>query len=134
MKLLAGLLVVASVSSVAVAQDSEKPPEPWANKLFGAPSKRVHDFGTVEHGKQVRHEFEMTNIYMVPLEITEVRQAMGAEKVTMDKKVLQPNEKAKIIVTVNTGLFNGARTASIFVTVGPKWISTARLTWNVVSK
>jgi Protein of unknown function (DUF1573) len=130
----AWLLVIACLSSVAAAQDSEKSSEPWANKLFGAPANHVHHFGTVQRGKKLQHEFEVTNIYRVPLEITDIRSGSSIARADADKKFLQPGEKTKIILTLDAGSFTGTRSGAFFVTFGPNFISTAKLTWTANSK
>ncbi len=33
----------------------------------------VHDFGVVPHGQQLKYTFKMTNIWKVPLQITDIR-------------------------------------------------------------
>ena len=51
----------------------QKEPQPWLAKTFGPPANLVHDFGTVPRGAQLRHDFVMTNVSAVPLEITSIR-------------------------------------------------------------
>jgi hypothetical protein len=113
---------------------SGQPPEPWASKLFGPPANRFHDFGPVSKGRLLRHDFVLTNIYSVPMEITQVRVPMGGvTRTDIAKKTLQPNEKATISVTMDTGRFTGQKTVAIFVTFGPKWVSETALYCTVVS-
>jgi hypothetical protein len=73
--LLALGLLIASVSGASAQppKPSQTPPEEWAEKLFGAPANRSHDFGTVPRGTMLYHDFVMTNIYSVPIEIASVR-------------------------------------------------------------
>lgn len=75
--LLALGLTIAGLSVVS-AQTPEPPqemPRPWAEKLFGGQANLHHDFGAVPHGARLHHDFVITNIYAVPIEITSVRPA-----------------------------------------------------------
>ena len=56
---------------------------PWANKFFlpgiekdpgqVSPPAIVHDFGTVPHGTLCTQKFTVTNIYDVPIQVTDIR-------------------------------------------------------------
>jgi hypothetical protein len=117
MLVLAGLVVAAGV---APAQSGA-----WADKLFD--NKTSHDFGTVARGAQLQHTFTMTNIYAVPLELTQVRSSCGCVTVTPSTKVLQPRENAKVHINVDSSKFSGAKVFNVYLTVGPKYVSTATL-------
>jgi hypothetical protein len=79
-------LVTAAVLAAPAAAQTE-----WANKLFEETSK---DFGTCPRGAQLKHSFKMTNIYKVPLEVTDVTPKCNCVTCTLTHKVLQPNESA----------------------------------------
>jgi hypothetical protein len=128
MRLAACLVFILPLNGLT-AQESEKAPEPWANKLFGGIGNLNHDFGVVCKGTQLRHEFQVTNIYKVPIEISKISYASGVMQVKTDKEVLQPNKKAAIILLVDTEKFKGTKTATFYVTFGPS-VSTAELTWT----
>lgn len=98
----------------------------WANKLFGADT--THDFGVVPRGAQLKYSFKMTNIYKEPLEITEVRASCNCTHAEASVKVLQPNESATLNVIMDARRFTGAKTVRVYVTVGPRFVSTATLT------
>ncbi len=98
----------------------------WADKLFGG--ELTHDFGTVPRGAQLKYTFKMTNIYKVPLEITDVRVQCGCVKAEPSTKILQPNETASFNINMDGRQFNGQKTVRVYVTVGPKFVSTATLT------
>jgi Protein of unknown function (DUF1573) len=98
----------------------------WAEKLFGG--ELTHDFGTVPRGAQLKYTFKMTNIYKVPLEITDVKVQCGCVKGEPSTKILQPNETASFNINMDGRLFNGQKTVRVYVTVGPKFVSTATLT------
>src|ERR1051325_750024 len=100
-------------------------PAPWADKLFGA--QTMHDFGVVARGAQLTHAFKITNIYKVPLEITEVRVSCQCVKAEPSAKVIQPNETVTLTIHMDATKFTGAKTVRAYVTFGPKYVSTATL-------
>jgi hypothetical protein len=61
------------VVSAQASQPQQPQAQPWAAKLFGPSANLVHDFGTVPRGAQLHHDFVMTNIYGVPIEIMNLR-------------------------------------------------------------
>jgi hypothetical protein len=97
----------------------------WADKLFQG--KLTHDFGVVNRGDTLKYSFKVTNIYKVPLDITQVRTSCTCIKAAESKKKLEPNESASINVVVDTSTFTGARTVKVYVKVGPQFISEATL-------
>ena len=97
----------------------------WADKLFGGTT--AHDFGVVAHGAQLKHAFKVTNIYKEPLEITGVRVSCTCVSAAAAAKVLQPNESTTLNVTMDGSRFSGPKSVRIYVTVGPKYVSTATL-------
>ncbi|MBA2225885.1 DUF1573 domain-containing protein [Thermogemmata fonticola] len=120
------------------------PVAPWANKLFlpdialhreqAPPPVIVHDFGEVPHGTVCLHRFTITNIYDVPLQITEVRKSCHCLDYVPMTKVLQPNESAEFVVTMNTGKFVGFNAQTLYVTFGPRYVSTAILRLQATSR
>ncbi|HJZ55126.1 MAG TPA: DUF1573 domain-containing protein [Gemmataceae bacterium] len=108
---------------------------PWANKFFlpdiatnreqTPPPAITHNFGDVPHGTLCVHKFPITNIYDVPMQITEVRMSCLCLDYVRMTKVLQPNETAEFVVTMNTGKFVGFNAQTFYVTFGPKYVSTA---------
>lgn len=98
----------------------------WADKLFG--SAVTHDFGNVPRGAQMKHTFKMTNIYKVPLEITNIRITCGCLTVKDYPKSLKPNETADFTINMDGTRFVGPKTIRVYVTVGPEFVSTATLT------
>ena len=107
------------------AQDS------WAEKMFRDGS--AHDFGSVPRGALLSHQFKMTNIYDVPLEIS-IRVSCGCVTASPSSRVLKPLEQGTIDVVMDAGRFSGAKSVNIYVTVGPKFVSTATLTVNGISR
>ena len=117
---------------------------PWANKFFlpeiaanrdqAPPPVITHNFGDVPHGTLCVHKFAVTNIYDVPMQVTDVRmscQCLGYVPMT---RVLQPNESAEFVVTMNAGKFVGLNAQTFYVTFGPKYVSTAVIRVQANSK
>jgi hypothetical protein len=122
-KTVLALAVLALGATTASAQSGA-----WADKVFLAGGgKTTHDFGTVARGAQLVHSFTITNIYSVPLEITNIRTSCGCVVATPSSKVLRPREKGQLNVTMDGRRFSGLKAVNIYVTVGPEFISTATL-------
>jgi hypothetical protein len=109
----------------APAQPSD-PPVPWANKFFlpdiaqnprqDPPPVIVRDFGTVPHGTLCVHRFMVTNIYDVPVQVINIRRSCGCLQAYPPEKILQPNEAADFIVTMDSAMFKGDNATTIYVT------------------
>ncbi len=119
-------------------------PAPWANKFFlpdiaknreqPPPAVITHNFGEVPHGTLCVHKFTITNIYDVPMQITNVRKSCSClDYVPMDR-ILQPNDTAEFTVTMNTGKFVGQNTQTLYVTFGPKYVSEAVIRLQATSR
>lgn len=115
--LIVGMLLVNSAAAQSGA---------WADKLFAG--KLDHDFGTVARGAQLKHTFAFTNIYKVPLQITNVSVECGCVTATTSTKSLQPNETAQLNINMDTARFSGHKSVKVRVTVGPEFVSTATVT------
>jgi RNA polymerase sigma factor (sigma-70 family) len=97
----------------------------WAEKLF--PEGLSHDFGVVPRGAQSFHKFKMKNIFSKPLELA-LRVSCGCVTATPSVKVLQPFQEGSVDVLMDAKRYQGLKTVAIEVIVGPKYVSTARLT------
>jgi RNA polymerase sigma-70 factor (ECF subfamily) len=73
------------------------------------PDGRKHDFGKVQHGALLKHTFRIVNTSDVPLQITAVRSSCGCMTGSVDKKVLQPNERGIVEIAVDTRRFVGPK-------------------------
>jgi hypothetical protein len=132
-----GLIVTVGAAAQPKAREAAAPPvaAPWANKFFlpdiaanreqTPPPVIVHNFGEVPHGTVCSHRFTVTNIYDVPMQITEVRKSCTCLDYVPLTKSLQPNETGEFTVTMNTGKFVGFNAQTFYVTFGPKYVSTA---------
>lgn len=128
----------------AAAAQPAGPAVPWANKFFlpdvvnnreqTAPAVITHNFGEVPHGTLCVHKFTITNIYDVPMQITDVRKGCTCLDYVPMTKVLKPNESAEFTVTMNTGKFVGQNAQNFYVTFGPKFVSTAVLRVTATSR
>jgi hypothetical protein len=121
MRILGLTLVVLLVRTPAAPAQNRA----WADKLFQGTN--AHDFGSVPRGAQLYHRFPMTNIWAVPLELTNIRVSCGCVTATPSTKVLQPRESGYLEVTMDAHRFTGPKTVSIYLTVGPQYTSTATL-------
>jgi hypothetical protein len=112
-------------------------PIPWANKFFlpdidknpkqEAPPVITHDFGTVPRGTLCIHKFKITNIYDVPMQVYDIRRSCGCLEVYPPQRVLKPYESDEFIVTMDTSKFVGPNAPLVYVTFGPRFVSTAVL-------
>jgi hypothetical protein len=123
-------MVMAVVLGLGTAAAAPAQGDNWANKLFtfqGGTQGLYHDFGTVPNGSMLRHSFPIYNPWAIPIEITELRVSCGCVSAKVSKNLLQPRESAVLEATMDTSKFKtpGHRTVSIFVSVGPQYISTA---------
>ncbi len=110
---------------------------PWANKFFmpgidkeptqQPPLVIAHDFGTVPYGTLCTQKFTITNIYDVPIQVTDIRVECGCLKAYPPNKVLQANEQAEFTVAMNAGMFKGNNAKKMYVTFGPNFVSEAVL-------
>ena len=119
------VLVVLAALCHALAGAPAAAQTAWANKIFG--NETSHDFGTVARGAQLKHTFKMTNIYKVPLEITQTRVSCGCVTITPSTKTLQPGESGTLQVNMDGTRFSGLKSVDIYVTVGPEFVSTAHI-------
>src|SRR5208337_4896026 len=115
------LLILLEGAAFAPAHNHE-----WAEKLF-AQGGTSHDFGNVPRGAVLSYRFPITNLYAVPLRITDVRISCSCVTATPSVQALQPKETGYINVTMDGRRFTGPKTVTIYVTVGPQYISTATL-------
>jgi hypothetical protein len=97
----------------------------WADKLFDALSM---DLGACPPGALIKTRFKMTNPWSVPLDITDVRVSCGCVTTRLTHTTLQPGETGYLAVTMDSSRFTGEKSVAIYVSVGPQFLSTAKLT------
>jgi hypothetical protein len=115
------LVLFAGFSQPAAAQTAA-----WADKMFAG--DLVHDFGVVPHGKQLKYTFKMTNIWAVPLELTNIRVSCSCTSFKESTRALKPGETGFLTVNMDATRFSGLKKTQIFITLGPENVSTATLT------
>lgn len=95
----------------AANPDAAKTPGPRVQ--FETP---VFDFGKVDSGQVLKHNFVFTNTGVATLEITEVRPGCGCTTAgTWDRRV-EPGQTGSIPIQFNSGGFSGPVTKSVTVT------------------
>ncbi len=116
------LLLTLAIGFLAVAPLSAEEFVPWANKFFTVEDTQsviVHDFGTVPHGTKLKHRFKVTNIYKVPIQITERPiVTCGCVEPADWSKVLQSKEEGFLDVTMDASRFVGAKAVTMQVKFG----------------
>jgi hypothetical protein len=125
---------VFALCALAVLAPAPVNAQAWADKMFGDKENLTHDFKSVARGAQLFHRFKITNIYAVPMDITNLRSSCTCGTVKVTKKTLQPREEGFIEVTMDTKRFTGPKTLLIYVTVGPQYTSTAELKLTAISR
>ena len=115
------ILALAALLAAATAA----PAQGWAEKMFKGHT--AHDFGSVPRGAQLSHQFTITNIYAVRMEITGVKSGCGCVTATPAKRVLEPRESTTIDVRMDARRFAGPKTVGVRVSVGPEYISSCEL-------
>jgi RNA polymerase sigma factor (sigma-70 family) len=94
------------------------------------PDGREHDFGRVKRGTVLEHTFRVVNMSNVPLQLTSVRSSSGCTTGSVERKVLQPGEKGKVKVTVDTGRFLGPK-AMMLLLEGTRGQTAERFTFKI---
>ncbi|HYV36617.1 MAG TPA: DUF1573 domain-containing protein, partial [Gemmataceae bacterium] len=122
MRKLAFVLIAAALSGWPTL--AQQPSGAWADKLFQ--NKTTHDFGTVAKGAQLKHSFAIKNIYAVPLDFS-ARVSCDCVTPTFSKKTLKPQEEGTLDINMDARKFTGPKSVTIYVTVGPEYVSTATL-------
>ena len=124
-KALLALVVAAAAATAAPAQN-------WAEKMF--PDGITHDFGVVPHGAQLFHQFTITNIYAVRMEITSITPGCGCVTAAASKRVLDPRESATLDVSRDGRRFTGPKSVVVRVSVGPEFTSSADVKVSATSR
>jgi hypothetical protein len=102
----------------------------WANKIFGGQpgTPIVQDFGTIARGAQLQATLKMTNIYKVPLTITNTSVSCRCVSVeTPVGTVIPPSGTADFVIKMDGKLVTGLKQVYVNVTFGPQFVSTANI-------
>src|SRR5437660_9846039 len=101
---------------LVLALPMEATAQGWAEKMFKKDGL-THDFGTVPRGAQLVRRFPVTNIYAVPMTITEIKSGCGCVSASAAKTVLAPRESTTIEVRMDARRFTGPKTDGVPVPV-----------------
>ncbi len=96
-------------------QDMPLDTQPAAGPESMFPDGRTHDFGKVKRGSVPTCAFTIVNTGYKPLQLLESRVSAGCLTVSLDSKVLGPNEKTRMHVAMDTQRFVGPKRTSIFL-------------------
>lgn len=103
------LAITLTLGVGAISADQAEKPAPAAVAL-----EMIKDFGVVNKGQRVTHEFQIRNDGAAVLQITEVRPSCGCTVADFDKTVA-PGETGKVKATVDTRNFKGGIAKSVRV-------------------
>lgn len=76
----------------------------------------IHDFGAVDAGAVVSHEFEFTNVGSVPLIISDARSTCGCTVPEWPKSPIAPGQKGTILVKFDTKNKEGVQQKPVTIT------------------
>lgn len=79
-------------------------------------TEEKHDFGEIEEGPQVTHEFVFTNSGTEALILSGVKASCGCTTPSWTKDPVMPGDEGKILVTYNTAKRPGNFNKSITIT------------------
>jgi hypothetical protein len=79
-------------------------------------STEEYDFGTVNEGMVVEHEFTFTNTGKAPLIVVNAKSSCGCTVPTWSKEPIAPGEQGSMMVKFNTNGKPNAQTKAITVT------------------
>jgi hypothetical protein len=107
-------LTLLILAAPLAAQENPTKSIPWANKFFAGntdnpPPVILQDFGVLPKGTIKSYRFKMTNIYAVPMQVSEPHPGCNCLSVARYTAQLNPQETGYIDVVVNTGLVEGEK-------------------------
>lgn len=120
---LAFVLVLASQAAVRA--------QGWATPLF---AETAHDFGTVQRGPTLQHDFRITNTTASAVRISAVRVSCGCVTATAAQPVIAPGQSAVINAHMDTRRFMGTKVVTVFVTFDQPQYDEVRLTVSAVGR
>lgn len=74
-----------------------------------------YDFGTINEGKVVEHEFEFTNVGQAPLVISSVQASCGCTSPDWTKTPVKPGEKGFVKVVFNSAAKAGVQSPTVSI-------------------
>ncbi len=99
-------------------------------------AEQVFEFGSIQEGTPVEHEFKFTNTGKTDLIIRKVKASCGCTTVNPDDKIIKPGQSSSLKASFHTDNYNSRQTKTInIITNDPKNPNiTLRLTGVVTPK
>ena len=118
MKFLTLTLPLLVLAAPLAAQERPARSIPWANKFFsGTPNNPppvvLHNFGVLPKGTVKTYRFKMTNIYAVPMQVTEPRPNCGCVSVLEYTGEMKPRETGHIDIKIDTSRVEGEKVVKL---------------------
>jgi Protein of unknown function (DUF1573) len=106
-------------AAAALVLSAPAPAATWAEGLFEELSR---DFGSVQRGPMLTHQYRLTNNTGQTVRITGVRVSCGCTSATALQGVLAPGQSTAVMAQMDTTRFVGPKTVTIFVQFDqPQW-------------
>ncbi len=108
-----------------------QPADPSSTAAFEF-AKMEHDFGTIEEGQVIEHEFKFTNSGQAPLVISNIQASCGCTTPDWTKSPVKPGEEGYVKVAFNSAGKSGVQspTVTIQANTSPN-VTRLRLKGNV---
>jgi hypothetical protein len=106
-------------AAAALVLSAPAPAATWAEGLF---EELARDFGSVQRGPMLTHQYRLTNNTGQTVRITSVRVSCGCTSATALQGVLAPGQSTAVLAQMDTTRFVGPKTVTIFVQFDqPQW-------------
>ncbi|WP_143962391.1 DUF1573 domain-containing protein [Litoribacter populi] len=94
-----------------------------------------HDFGTIEEGKVIEHNFTFTNTGEAPLVISNIQASCGCTSPDWTKTPIKPGEEGFVKVVFDSKAKSGIQSPTVSITANTQpAVTRLRLKGNVNSK
>ena len=121
MKSLTWTCTLLILAAPLAAQERSVKPIPWANKFFtgnpdNPPPVILHDFGVLPKGTIKTYRFKMSNIYAVPMQVSQPDPDCKCVRVVEYTALMNPTETGHILIEINTSQVEGPKEIKLPVT------------------
>ena len=99
----------------------------WVTRVF---PERVHDFGVVARGSQVRYTFPVINRTDIEVRILEWKTKCGCTNVRVGSKVIPPGTQTTIEATIDTTRFSGHKASGLTLVLDRPVVTEVDLNMN----
>ena len=86
----------------------------WVKRVF---PERIHDFGIVARGSQVRYTFPVINRTDMEVRILDWKTKCGCTNVRVGSKVIPPGTQTTVEATIDTTRFSGHKASGLTLTL-----------------